>query len=174
MAKITRIENSRIFAAKILEKNRQYKCSASQHFDRLAQAYIYIRKLQQFSLYAWTLRLCSILINSGLLWSTMLLYPISRASIFSISSRANEKSQISKFCSMRSLCTVLGITTTPRWIFQCSATWAAVRHDFHGFLLMEEWMNLHLIHCRAHLYGFTEVQQSGGFGKKDFERNPYK
>lgn len=41
--------------------------------------------------------------------------PISRASIFAISSWVNEKSQISKFCSMRFLYTVLGITTTPQW-----------------------------------------------------------
>ena len=52
--------------------------------------------------YGWIFRLWSILMNSGLLWSTMLLWPISRVSIRSISSLVREKSQISKFCPMRS------------------------------------------------------------------------
>ena len=63
---------------------------------------------------------------AGSLWSMISLWPRSSASICFMSASLSTKSQMSMFCSMRSLCTDFGIMDTPRWAFHLSATWAAV------------------------------------------------
>ena len=60
----------------------------------------------------------------GSLWLKKELVFVSSPAMAAMSVSSRVKSKTSIFCSMRSLCTDLGITTTPRWMFQRSITWA--------------------------------------------------
>lgn len=92
--------------------------------------------------YPWIFILCSIFTNAGSLWSTISLCPKSNWAIFCISSSLRAKSQIAKFCSMRSLCTDFGITTTPLCTFQRNATCAAVFPYFSPMAVSTGWVKM--------------------------------
>ena len=58
----------------------------------------------------------------GSSWFTISLWSRVSSAICAMSSAVSSKSHTSMFCSMRSRCTDLGITTTPRWMFHRRAT----------------------------------------------------
>lgn len=74
----------------------------------------------------WTLMPWSILTNPGLSRSTISLRPTSSFEIPSMSASESRKFRTSMFWAMRSLWVDSGMTATPRWMFQRSATWAAL------------------------------------------------
>lgn len=56
----------------------------------------------------------NILTTSGSWWSKKRLLPVSSFPMTCMSSSLSVKSKMSKFCSMRSMCTDLGMIITPR------------------------------------------------------------